>query len=150
MALYKPNMETLEMMLLCFTLSLIFSFTEGGDEPSVYQILQSYNLPVGLLPNGAYGYTFDPRSGRYSVNLRTICEVNVGGYEFQYSPPITGVISQNNLGEMGGVKVKVALGWVSIVNINRNQDQLKLTIHGIGDKEFPVNVFYLSPNCKQL
>ncbi|XP_076946875.1 uncharacterized protein At5g01610-like [Bidens hawaiensis] len=150
MALYKPSMGTLEMMLLCFTLGLLFSFTEGDGEPSVYQVLQSYNLPVGLLPNGATGYTLDPKSGRYSVNLSGICEVNVGDYEFQYSPPITGVISQNNLGGMGGVKVKVALGWVSIVNINRNQDQLKLTIDGIGDKEFPANVFYLSPNCKQL
>ncbi|XP_076890200.1 uncharacterized protein At5g01610-like [Bidens hawaiensis] len=150
MALYKPNMATLEMMLFCFTVSLLFSFTKGDGEPSVYQVLQSYNLPPGLLPNGASGYTLDPKSGRYSVNLSSICEVNVANYEFQYSPSITGVISQNNLREMGGVKVKAALLWVGIMNINRNQDQLKLTIDGIGDKEFPVNVFSLSPNCKQL
>ncbi|XP_076938787.1 uncharacterized protein At5g01610-like [Bidens hawaiensis] len=116
MVLTKPIRETLGMMFLCFSLSLLFPFSEGGGKPSAYQVLQSYNLPVGLLPNGASGYTLDPRSGRFSVNLSSTCEFHVRGYKIQYRPPITGVISQNNLGEIDGVKVSrptQVQGWWS-------------------------------------
>ncbi|KAI3819226.1 hypothetical protein L1987_13051 [Smallanthus sonchifolius] len=148
MALTKTKRETLKLVFFCLSLSLLFPFSEGDGEQSAYQVLQRYNLPIGLLPNGAFGYTLDPNSGRFPVNLSSNCNFHVGGYEINYSPPITGVISQNNLGEIGGVKVKVLFFWINIVNVNRNQDQLRFNVGGLVNKDFPVNDFNLCPKCK--
>ncbi|KAL8232787.1 hypothetical protein R6Q57_002587 [Mikania cordata] len=148
MALSKTKRETLEMVFVCFSLSLLFPFTKGGNEPSVYQVLQSYNLPIGLLSNGTLSYTLDPNSGQFSVNLRTNCSFQAGGFEVTYSNPITGVISQNNLGKIDGVKVKILVFWVNIINVKRNGDRLEFNIGGLVHKDFPVSDFNSCRNCK--
>ncbi|KAJ0453632.1 hypothetical protein HanIR_Chr15g0731411 [Helianthus annuus] len=149
MALTKPMRQTLEMFFLCFSLGLLFLFAEGNNRLSAYQVLQSYNLPVGLLPNGVFGYTLDRHSGQFSVNVTSSnCNLHVAGYDIVYNSPITGVISQNNLGNIDGVKVKIAFVWLNILNVNRNQDQLVFNIGGFVDKSFPISDFYSSPNCR--
>ncbi|PWA94835.1 hypothetical protein CTI12_AA016580 (mitochondrion) [Artemisia annua] len=123
---------------LCFSLCLLFSSAEEND-PSAYEVLQRYNLPIGVLPKGVAGYNLDPNSGQFSVNFTDGCDVNEGGYHLKYGPTITGVITQNNLGRIGGVKVKVPVfRWLSIRNIYRDQDTLRIKIKFVGTRSFPV------------
>lgn len=147
MAFTKTNMETLFMIFLCFSISLLFSPAKGDDRQTAYQVLQSYNLPIGILPKGALGYTLDPTSGKFLVNLSSSCGFRVGDYKIKYSSPITGEISKNNLGALGGVKVKVSMFWISIENVSRNQDQLAFKIGRFGTKHFKVSHFNSCPDC---
>ncbi|XP_071713991.1 uncharacterized protein At5g01610-like [Rutidosis leptorrhynchoides] len=140
-------MEMPIMVILCLYLCLPVPPANGDDMPSAYQVLQSYNLPIGLLPKGALGYNLDPNSGRFAVNLSSNCDVHVGDYKIKYDPIITGVISKNNLRRLGGVKVKIALFWIDIENVNRNQDHLAFKMGNVANKEFPTSDFKSCPKC---
>ncbi|KAJ9543067.1 hypothetical protein OSB04_022774 [Centaurea solstitialis] len=65
---------TFGMVFLCFSMLLLLPLaarvgktsTERVGKPSAYDVLQSYNLPVGLLPQNVSGYDLDPTSGQFS------------------------------------------------------------------------------------
>lgn len=147
MTFSKTKMETLVKIFLWFSLCFLFSPANGDEKPSAYQVLQSYNLPIGVLPKGALEYTLDPNSGEFSVNLSSNCGFHAGSYKIKYSSPITGVISNNTLGDISGVKVKVSLFWISIETVKRNQDQLAFKIGDITTKHFKVGSFNSCPDC---
>ncbi|PWA69558.1 hypothetical protein CTI12_AA297290 [Artemisia annua] len=139
--------KTFGVMFLCFSLCLVFSSADGNAPLSAYEVLQSYNLPVGVLPAGVAGYTLDSNSGQFWVNLTNECKFNEGGHKIKYESIITGVITQNNLGDLDGVKVKTAFFWSSIKNVNRDQDQLGFKVGIFGTKSFPISDFSYSPEC---
>nr|XP_043638425.1 uncharacterized protein LOC122609447 [Erigeron canadensis] len=118
-------METLmKMFFLCFSLCLLFPLTKGDGQLSVYDVLQSYNLPIGLLPNTTLEYNVDPNTGQFSVNLTQPCDTFAAGFQISYEPTITGVISQNKIEELEGVKLKVYFFSIGIKNITRDQDNV--------------------------
>ncbi|GJT90485.1 retrotransposon protein, putative, unclassified [Tanacetum coccineum] len=112
---------------------------DGNGEPSAYEVLKSYNLPIGVLPKGALGYTLDhivigllpmgvagytldPNSGQFSVNVMNGCDLYEGGYQIKYDPTITSIITQNKLGGKDGVKVKrrnLTLGGIEVRGVAR-------------------------------
>ncbi|GJX42519.1 DUF538 domain-containing protein [Tanacetum coccineum] len=147
MSFNKTEMGTMGMVFLSFCYCILFLSVDGNGEPSAYEVLKSYNLPIGVLPKGALGYTLDRNSGQFSVNLSSNCNVHVSEFDVKYNSPITGVISQNNLGRIGGVKVKIALFWTDIENVNRDRNQLRFKIRKVGTKSFPVSDFNSCPNC---
>lgn len=140
-------MGTMVMVLLSFSFCIFSARVDGNDQPSAYEVLKSYNLPIGVLPKGALGYTLDRNSGQFAVNLSSNCNVHVSEFDIKYNSPITGVISHNNLGRIGGVKVKIALFWTDIENVNRNRNQLRFKIRKVGTKSFPFSDFNSCPNC---
>ncbi|XP_071741355.1 uncharacterized protein At5g01610-like [Rutidosis leptorrhynchoides] len=147
MTLAKTRMETLYMFSLLFSCFIIFSSAIDDDQPSVYEVLQSYNLPVGILPKGAVDYNLDRTSGHFSVNFNGVCHVNVEGYKLKYFPTISGVVSNNTLAGLNGVEVKVSMFWIKIVSVTRNGDALNLRIGKFKSKSLPVSTFLSSPEC---
>nr|GFC95862.1 hypothetical protein CTI12_AA016560, mitochondrial [Tanacetum cinerariifolium] len=69
-------MGTMGMVFLSFYFCILFLSVDGNSEPSAYEVLKSYNLPIGVLPRGALGYTLDRNSGQFSVNLSSNCNVH--------------------------------------------------------------------------
>nr|GEU54217.1 hypothetical protein [Tanacetum cinerariifolium] len=57
------EMGTMGMVFLSFYFCILFLSVDGNSEPSAYEVLKSYNLPIGVLPRGALGYTLDRNSG---------------------------------------------------------------------------------------
>ncbi|GKA37054.1 ribonuclease H-like domain, reverse transcriptase, RNA-dependent DNA polymerase [Tanacetum coccineum] len=125
----KTEMGTMGMVFLSFYFCILFLSVDGNGEPSAYEVLKSYNIPIGVLPKGALGYildcnsvlqsynlpvgvlpagvagyTLDSTSGQFWVNLTNECNFNEGGHKIKYESMITGVITQNNLGDLDGVK----------------------------------------------
>ncbi|GJW10920.1 DUF538 domain-containing protein [Tanacetum coccineum] len=73
--------KTFGVIFLCFSLCLLFSSADDNAPLSTYEVLQSYNLPIGLLPMGVAGYTLDTNSGQFSVNVMDGCDLYEGGYQ---------------------------------------------------------------------
>ncbi|KAI3506605.1 hypothetical protein L1887_21165 [Cichorium endivia] len=147
MRLTIPRRETMRMVFICFSLCSFIPLVIGEGLPSAYDVIKRYNLPIGLLPEGVTGYNLDPNSGEFSIDLSSSCGVHAGKYKIKYSPTVTGTISENRIEGLGGVKVKIALFWIGIENVNRNGDQLEFQIGSFATKDFPVEEFDKSPEC---
>ncbi|XP_020276075.1 uncharacterized protein LOC109850469 [Asparagus officinalis] len=115
--------------------------------PTAYEILQSYNFPIGLLPKGATSYSLDPTTGNFSVNFDGDCSFSIqNSYQLRYHRTISGRISSNKLRDLRGISVKVLLFWVSIVEVDRIGANLEFSV-GIAGADFPVDNFDESPQC---
>ncbi|XP_051142176.1 uncharacterized protein At5g01610-like [Andrographis paniculata] len=116
------------------------------DAPTVYQILQSYSFPVGLLPQGVTSYQLDADTGKFVVNLNGTCSFSVAGYDLKYKTKITGTISSGKIRNLTGIQVKVLFFWVNIIEVTSDGNNLELSV-GIASAEFAVDNFNESPQC---
>ncbi|XP_072984311.1 uncharacterized protein At5g01610-like [Typha latifolia] len=142
------------MSSIYFLLFLFFFFfrtsavtSPPDSNPTAYEALESYHLPVGLLPKGAVGYDLDPDTGKFSVYLNGTCSFSLeGSYQLRYQPTISGRIVHDRLFDLRGVSVKVLFLWVNIVEVDRRGDQLEFSV-GIASADFPIDNFYECPQC---
>ncbi|KAJ4956817.1 hypothetical protein NE237_013600 [Protea cynaroides] len=134
-------------VLLCFSLLFFASIMAAYDELTAYEVLQSYDSPVGLLPKGVSGYDLDNSTGKFSVYLDETCTFSLeNSYELKYKSTIKGYIAKDKLSELEGISVKVWLFWVNIVEVTRSSDELDFSV-GIASADFPVENFDESPEC---
>ncbi|CAA7388845.1 unnamed protein product [Spirodela intermedia] len=122
-----------------------------GEAPSgglsAYEVLRSYNFPVGILPKGVVGYDLDATTGAFSVRLNGTCSFAVqDSYELRYQSTISGRISENQLSKLNGVSVKVVFFWLDIVKLTRKEDELEFSV-GIISASFTIDNFLESPQC---
>ncbi|KAJ4849290.1 hypothetical protein Tsubulata_021562 [Turnera subulata] len=131
-------------LLLIFSISPLESASQSTL--TAYEVLQEYDFPVGILPNGVTGYKLNNSTGRFSVYLNGTCTFKVESYELQYEPTIKGVIDEDKLSRLEGIKVKVFLFWLSITEVTRDDEDLEFSV-GIASPDFPVSNFDESPTC---
>ncbi|XP_024980939.1 uncharacterized protein LOC112517798 [Cynara cardunculus var. scolymus] len=143
MEITKPKTIIIGIVFLYFSMS---SAIRVG-KPSAYDVLKSYNLPVGILPQNVSGYNVDPTSGQFSVYIGDNCDFKIDQYEIQYNPTIKGVIHQNQIENLDGVRVQIALLWIDVKKVSRNNDQLEFQIGDFVTKDFPIGEFNKSPRC---
>ncbi|CAF1923534.1 unnamed protein product [Brassica oleracea] len=118
-----------------------------GDLPTAYTLLQSYNFPVGILPKGVLSYDLDEPTGKFHAYFDKSCSFALqGSYQLDYKSTISGVISENKLTKLTGVKVKVLFLWLNIVEVIRDGDELEFSV-GITSANFAIEEFYESPRC---
>ncbi|KAI3829575.1 hypothetical protein L1987_03701 [Smallanthus sonchifolius] len=138
----SPLLTLLSVFLLSSSLKLISS----DDPPTVYEALESYDFPAGLLPVGVTGYTLDEETGEFEVYLGETCSYTVQGYNLKYQSTISGVISKDKITGLKGISVKVLFFWLDIVELSRDGDQLYLSV-GILSAGFDISGFIESPQC---
>ncbi|XP_052208323.1 uncharacterized protein LOC127812061 [Diospyros lotus] len=132
---------------LVFIASPAAAYSAGGDEPTAYELLQEHNFPVGVLPKGVTGYDLDPSTGKFSAFLNGSCSFSLeGSYQLSYKSTISGYIFNGKLSRLTGVKVKLFLFWVDIVEVNRNGGDLEFSV-GFASAGFPVENFEECPQC---
>ncbi|KAK9146964.1 hypothetical protein Sjap_006867 [Stephania japonica] len=90
------------------------------DALTAYDVLKSYDFPVGLLPKGVTGYEIDRANGAFKAHLNGSCSFTISGYELKYRDTITGRISRDRLSDLKGVSVKILFFWVNIIEVTRN------------------------------
>ncbi|KAK3020864.1 hypothetical protein RJ639_045546, partial [Escallonia herrerae] len=141
--------------IIIFTLSLLYlspfiasiAVTDGGDSFSAYEILQSFDFPVGILPKGAKGYDLDETTGKFHAYFNGACSFSLeGSYQLRYKSTISGSISKDRLTNLSGVSVKVLFLWLNIVEVVRNGDVLEFSV-GIASAKFTIESFDVSPQC---
>uniref|UniRef100_A0A803NDS1 Uncharacterized protein n=1 Tax=Chenopodium quinoa TaxID=63459 RepID=A0A803NDS1_CHEQI len=123
-------------LLLLFLISLSVVATA---KPTAYEVLESYDFPVGLLPNGVTGYELNPETGEFKAYLPQTCKFTIEGYDLEYKSTITGVISKDRLTHLKGISVKVLLLWLSIVEVDKKNGELQFSV-GIASANFPSKV----------
>lgn len=79
---YQQEKER-EMGLL--TLFIMISFTVpvalSDSKPSAYEVLEDYNLPVGILPKGVTRYELNRETGEFSAHINKTCSFSVDSYD---------------------------------------------------------------------
>lgn len=135
--------------LTCFVLTIFNSLLtkSTGEKPTAYEVLESYNFPIGILPKGITGYDLDESTGKFSAYLNGSCSFSLeDSYKLSYQPTIKGYISQGKLSSLQGVKVKWLFLWVDIIEVYRRGDELEFSV-GITSAEFSVDNFEECPQC---
>ncbi|XVF22184.1 hypothetical protein REPUB_Repub12eG0151900 [Reevesia pubescens] len=137
----------LRSLILLILISVPASLASSADEKlSAYQVLQQYNFPAGILPEGVVEYELDRDTGKFSAYLGRTCNFAIDSYELSYKSTIQGVISQGKITNLKGVSVKVLFFWLNIVEVIHDGDEMKFSV-GIASANFPLDSFYESPQC---
>lgn len=124
---------------------LLLSATAAA--PTAYELLESYDFPIGILPKGVTNYDLDASSGKFNAYLNGSCSFSLeGSYELKYQSRISGHVVKDKLTNLSGVGVKVFFVWLNIVEVRRNGGNLEFSV-GIASAEFPVENFYVCPQC---
>ncbi|KMT18875.1 hypothetical protein BVRB_2g029780 [Beta vulgaris subsp. vulgaris] len=88
------NITTFSLLLFLISLSSLPSLSSSSSlnlTETVFDILDRYNLPRGLLPDAIDSYTFNPSNGRLVVRLRpTLCRFNRGQTLWRYLTRVNG------------------------------------------------------------
>ncbi|KAF8405654.1 hypothetical protein HHK36_007730 [Tetracentron sinense] len=115
-------------------------------EPTVYEMLEKFNLPRGILPQGAKGYVLH-EDNRFEVFLEGDCKFGVeGGYSLNYKSKIAGKVGFGSLKDLQGVSVKVFFVWLSITEVSIEDGELDLYV-GLMSASFPLSNFDECPRC---
>lgn len=136
-------------LLRLSVLLLLLSLASASDDTklSAYEVLESYNFPIGILPKGCLDYDLDADSGEFSAYFNSTCSFSLeGSYQLRYQSTISGRISDSQLSNLHGVSVKILLFWINIIEVTRHGDQLEFSV-GIASADFPIDNFYECPQC---
>ncbi|KAM1449566.1 hypothetical protein PS2_008206 [Malus domestica] len=142
----SPKATLLPGLILFFLISISIPSSFAADVLTVYEALEEYDFPVGILPKGALSYKLDSSTGKFSVYLNSTCTFSIDSYKLKYKSTIKGVIKTDKISSLSGIQVKVLFLWLSITTVTRDDDELKFSV-GIGSANFPVSNFYESPTC---
>lgn len=142
-----------------FILSIIFfvtcspSFVSSQQQnsletkPTAYQMLETYDFPVGILPKGVLDYDLEQSSGKFSAFLNSSCGFSLeGSYQLKYKPTVKGYISNGKISSLEGVSVKLYFIWVDIIEVSRHGDNLDFSV-GIAAAGFAIDNFEECPQC---
>lgn len=132
-------------ILMCVTVAAVAEKQEN-KLLTVYEVLESYDFPVGLLPKGATGYELDERSGKFTVYFEGTCIFGIKSYDLRYKSMIKGVISRGKLAKLRGISVKIELVWLRITEVTRDGDDIHFYV-GVASADFGVDSFLESPQC---
>ncbi|KMZ60874.1 hypothetical protein ZOSMA_56G01050 [Zostera marina] len=114
---------------------------------TAYEVMETYNFPIGLLPEGCLGYDLDRSTGKFAAYLDGECQFSLeGSYDLKYDSTISGYISEGKLSSLQGVSVKILFFWINIIEVTREGDNLKFSV-GIASASFPIYNFFICPKC---
>ncbi|KAG0554012.1 hypothetical protein M758_12G058800 [Ceratodon purpureus] len=143
----------MDMRLLVVVLLLSFSCASQAqsvtsDGSDVYERLETFGFPEGLLPHIVTGYTFEP-SGRFTLYLASKCQVLIQDkYPLIYEKKITGMLSYGRLQGLKGITVKALYVWWGITGIALGDDHSLYFEIGILSTSFPYSNFDDPPVCE--
>ncbi|EES08273.1 uncharacterized protein At5g01610 [Sorghum bicolor] len=117
--------------------------------PTAYEMLERYDFPRGILPEGVQRYELRPDDGSFEVFLSgRSCEFRVGDrYLLRYDRRISGTAREGSIRALQGVSVKVLFVWLAITEVDRAGDQLSFLVGPLA-ASFPTKNFAESPRCQ--
>lgn len=143
----RSNPMPLSSFFISFLIfTLILSPSSAINNLSAYDVLRSYDFPMGLLPEGITGYELDPETGKFAAYMNKTCSFSIHGYKLKYSSTISGYISRDKLTSLKGVSVKILLFYVRIVKVTNTNNNLEFSV-GITSASFPIDNFDECPQC---
>lgn len=91
------------------------------------ELLQEYDLPVGLFPRDATNYEFNEETKKLTVFIPSVCEV---GYKdssvLRFSTSVAGYLEKGKLVDIEGLKTKV-LVWAKVTAVSTERSKVHFT-----------------------
>ncbi|KAL7612892.1 hypothetical protein Lser_V15G08113 [Lactuca serriola] len=144
-------MATKTLLLLILTLLAVVSSTTALSDdptPTVYDILDKYGLPTGLLPDSVKSYSFSPDDGSFVVELQKPCYIQFD-YLVYYDSKITGKLNVGSITDLDGIQVKRLFFWFDVDEIRvdlPSSDNIYFTV-GFINKKLDIDQFETVHSC---
>ncbi|KAG9155707.1 hypothetical protein Leryth_003970 [Lithospermum erythrorhizon] len=103
------------VLLLMILISSLSATSPYESSPTVYEILQKFNLPSGLLPDSVKSYTLD-QDGNFEVQLNNHCYIQFD-YLVYYDQTITGKLKMGSISDLKGIQVQRFFIWLDVSEI---------------------------------
>lgn len=121
--------------------------SSSSSKPSVYDLLDDYNFPVGLLPQGIQDYDFNHTTGKFSIYYNRTCSFSLqNSYHVKYNPTFEGSLSDGRLFSLKGVYVRAFVVWKEVIEVLRRGDDLVFILK-IWSYKFPIDYFEEETQC---
>ncbi|XP_074292628.1 uncharacterized protein LOC141619512 [Silene latifolia] len=113
--------KNLPLLLLLLLTILTQTRSETGIQTqtqtqTVYEVLNKYGLPSGLLPDCVESYTLSEPTGEFQVNLLDTCYINFD-YTVYYEKRVTGQLKYGSITHLKGIQVKKLFLWLDVDEI---------------------------------
>ncbi|KAJ0977224.1 hypothetical protein J5N97_012698 [Dioscorea zingiberensis] len=140
----RPQMQFHKTLwgILCIS----YLWVAFADAQTAYDVLERYNLPKGILPQGVQSYLLT-KEGSFEFFLADKCEFNVqGNYMLKYKTTITGTVESGVLRDLKGLSVRFLFVWIGISRVEVSGDELSFFV-GPFSVSFPLSYFDKCPRC---
>ncbi|KAM0869594.1 hypothetical protein ACQ4PT_040575 [Festuca glaucescens] len=140
-----PSKATYPFLVLLLLLAAVAVAAEAT--PTAYDMLERYDFPRGILPEGVQGYDLGPDGG-FQVYFPRECQFLLGKqWLVKYNTRIAGTATADKLAALEGIYVKVLFLWIPVAEVDRDGDRLSFYI-GPVSTSFPLGDFADSPHCR--
>lgn len=139
------NLESpIVFLIWVFTISTIATSKETS---TIYQVLKSNGLPMGLLPKGVTNFTFDD-SGRFEVHLDQACNAKFED-ELHYDRNVSGTLTYGQIGGLSGISAQDLFLWFPVKEIRVDIPSSGLIYFDVGvvSKQFSLSSFETPRDC---
>ncbi|KAL5798287.1 hypothetical protein ACOSQ2_003107 [Xanthoceras sorbifolium] len=139
----------LRVLLLSFMVLTMSCLVESRwqRQESIYDILRSHGLPMGLLPKGISQFNVD-ETGRFEVFLDQACNAKFES-ELHYDRNVSGVLSYGQIVALSGVSAQELFLWFPVKGIRVDIPSSGLIYFDVGVvfKQFSLSLFETPRDC---
>ncbi|KAI7991861.1 hypothetical protein LOK49_LG12G02416 [Camellia lanceoleosa] len=141
----------LPQFLILFLLSISTHLFVSASEPSsIYDVLRSNGLPMGLLPNGVKDFSLD-EAGRFVVYLDQECNAKFEN-ELHYDRNVSGTLLYGQIAGLSAISAKDLFLWFPVKEIRVDVPSSGLIYFDVGVvyKQFSLSLFESPRDCTAL
>ncbi|KAL4572281.1 hypothetical protein LXL04_019052 [Taraxacum kok-saghyz] len=134
-------------VVVLLILATVFCISNSEESKTIYEVLKSNGLPMGLLPKGVTDFTLD-NSGRFEVHLDQACNAKFED-ELHYDQNVSGTITYGQIGGLSGISAQDLFLWFPVKEIRVDIPSTGL-IHfdvGVVSKQFSLSSFETPREC---
>ncbi|KAL6563495.1 hypothetical protein OROGR_002454 [Orobanche gracilis] len=134
------------IVFICSSLPSI----SASDEPSgssIYEVLKTHGLPMGLLPKGVKDFSYN-NSGKFEVHLDRACNAKFEN-ELHYDMNISGTIRYGQIDDLSGISAQDLFLWFPVIEIRVDIPSSGLIYFDVGvvSKQFSLSSFETPRDC---
>ncbi|KAL3531038.1 hypothetical protein ACH5RR_010360 [Cinchona calisaya] len=121
--------------------------SRNKESSSIYEVLKSHGLPMGLLPKGVKNFTFD-NSGKFEVHLDEACDAKFENV-LHYERNVSGTLSYGQIGGLSGISAQDLFLWFPVKEIRVDIPSSGLIYFDVGvvSKQFSCSSFETPRDC---
>ncbi|KAL8516542.1 hypothetical protein ACS0TY_014981 [Phlomoides rotata] len=142
-----PSLRLFLVTLLFCSVSLSRTNCEDSSESSIYEVLKTHGLPMGLLPKGVSNFSLDD-SGKFQVNLDRACNAKFEN-EIHYDMNITGTLQYGRIDGLLGISAQDLFLWFPVIEIRVDVPSSGLIYFNVSvvSKQFSLSSFENPRDC---
>lgn len=140
------NLHT-PLVCLIWVVSSFILFEFSASE-TIYELLQTNGLPMGLLPKGVTNFTYENATGRFEVHLDQACNAKFED-EIHYDCNVTGNLTFGQISGLSGISAQDLFLWFPVKEIRVDIPSSGLIYFDVGvvSKQFSLSSFETPREC---